>query len=122
MESKGNPLALGAMIKGLHVAFYPKDIDHATQLLTALLQRTTLVDIGLMQINYHYHVRGTEIDPASLLDPVKNREMGCAILGRALSTSGELWEGIGRYHSKTPKRTRRYAIHVLQAAQKETQP
>ncbi|MDH3598001.1 MAG: hypothetical protein OEU26_00010 [Candidatus Tectomicrobia bacterium] len=116
MESKNNPLALGAMIEGVHVSFYPEDIDTAGLLLQELLKRTENIGIGLMQVNYYFHVKGTEIDPVTLFDDRINRTMGCRILGHALAASGSLWEGIGRYHSRTPSRTGTYAIRVLREA------
>lgn len=119
VESRSNPLALGAMIEGYHLAFYPEDLVTAKLLLQELLKRTENVGIGLMQVNYFHHVKGTPIDPVSLFDPVDNRELGCRILGKALEGSSTLWEGIGRYHSHTPRRTRTYAIAVLQKALKE---
>lgn len=106
------------MIEGAHVAFFPDDVKTATLLLAALLSRSDNVDIGLMQINYKYHVKGTNIDPVSLLQPDMNVSLGCRILGEAMAASATLWEGIGRYHSYTPSRLRSYAIRVLQTASK----
>ena len=109
------------MIKGTHIAFYPDDVETAKLLLEELLNRSDNVDIGLMGINYRYHLKGTDIDPMSLLQAGVNAAFGCRILGDAMARSSTLWEGIGRYHSSTSWRTRRYAADVLRTVLKGLQ-
>ena len=104
------------MIEGVHVSFYPDDIGTATLILQELLKRTDNVGIGLMQVNYFYHIKRTDVDPVTLFDHSRNLDMGCRILGHAIDASPTLWEGIGRYHSYTSWRARQYAIRVLKRA------
>ncbi|HEY7711847.1 MAG TPA: lytic transglycosylase, partial [Candidatus Entotheonella sp.] len=51
-----------------------------------------------------------------LLDVDTNLRAGCTILSRYLEGAGPLWQRIGHYHSKTPKRNQAYAAKVLQVA------
>ena len=75
-ESRGHSLALGAVIDDVHLAFYPRTKAAARLLLAELLRRTDNVGIGLMQVNYRWHVKGTGLDPRALLDGATNRRIG----------------------------------------------
>ena len=57
------------------------------------------IDIGMMQINLHWH--GHRVDkPEHLLNPVTNLEIGAKVLAEAIqSAPNNLVLGIGRYHS-----------------------
>ncbi|WP_347988599.1 transglycosylase SLT domain-containing protein [Methylomonas sp. AM2-LC] len=57
------------------------------------------IDIGLMQINLHWH--GNRVGkPEDLLDPVTNLKIGAGLLAEAIQSSpNDLVMGIGRYHS-----------------------
>ena len=57
------------------------------------------IDVGLMQINLHWH--GHRVEKAEhLLDPVTNLKIGADILAEAIqSVPNDLALGIGRYHS-----------------------
>ena len=115
-ESRGHTLALGAVIDDVHLSFYPTTKAEARLLLAELLRRTDNVGIGLMQVNYRWHVKGTGLDPRALLDGATNRRIGCRILGNAMQRSSSIWEGLGTYHSSTPERRRAYAIAILRKA------
>ncbi len=71
------------------------------------------VDVGLLQVNTHWH--GHRIaDIEALLDPAVNLEIGAAILEEAIeSAPGDLSTGIGRYHSSRPEHAEPYARAVL---------
>ncbi len=71
------------------------------------------IDIGLMQINWHYHQHRVE-NPFDLLDPERAIEIGAEILSEAIkSKPGDLELGIGRYYSRQEKRARSYGSDVL---------
>lgn len=57
------------------------------------------IDIGLMQINLHWH--GNRVSkPEDLLNPVTNLTVGARLLAEAIQSSpNDLVIGIGRYHS-----------------------
>lgn len=57
------------------------------------------IDVGLMQINLHWH--GYRVDkPEQLLNPVTNLQIGALVLAEAIqSVPNDLVLGIGRYHS-----------------------
>ncbi len=57
------------------------------------------IDVGLMQINLHWH--GHRVDkPEQLLNPVTNLQIGALVLAEAIhSVPNDLVLGIGRYHS-----------------------
>lgn len=57
------------------------------------------IDIGLMQINLHWHGHRVE-NPENLLNPVTNLEIGAGLLAEAIQSSpNNLVLGIGRYHN-----------------------
>jgi len=57
------------------------------------------IDVGLMQINLHWH--GHRVDkPEQLLNPETNLKIGAGLLAEAIqSAPNDLELGIGRYHS-----------------------
>ncbi len=72
------------------------------------------IDVGLMQVNLHWHGRGLA-SPADLLDPRTNLMVGARILSRAIASAPEDFElGVGRYHTwRDEGRARRYGRRVL---------
>ena len=65
----------------------------------SIAQGSRHIDIGLMQINLHWHGHRVE-KPEHLLDPVTNLKIGAGILAEAIqSVPNDLVLGIGRYHS-----------------------
>jgi hypothetical protein len=72
------------------------------------------IDVGLMQINLHWH--GDQVaDPVQLLDACTNLEIAAEILVEAIrSVPGDLELGIGGYHHwKDPAIARAYGRRVL---------
>ncbi len=96
-------------------ATYAKSKTEAEQLLNQALQESEKyqLDIGLMQINLHWH--GHRVSSAAeLLDPITNLTVGSSILAEAIKSSpNDLELGIGRYHSWNEDRTRWYGQRVL---------
>lgn len=74
--------------------------EDAAQALRQLLKRhrPLAIDVGLMQINLHWH--GDQVArPEQLLDPQTNLDLAARILAEAIrSAPGDLALGIGRYH------------------------
>ncbi len=70
-----------------------------TALNKALAEGGKHIDVGLMQINLHWH--GHRVDkPEQLLNPVTNLQIGALLLAEAIqSVPNNLALGIGRYHS-----------------------
>ena len=58
------------------------------------------IDIGLMQVNWHYHQKrlGT---PWQALDPYHNLRVGAGILQDCYLTRQDWWASVGCYHSPT---------------------
>ena len=57
------------------------------------------IDVGLMQINLHWHGHKVKA-PEELLNPVTNLQIGAELLAEAIQSSPDnLVLGIGRYHS-----------------------
>lgn len=76
--------------------------------------REAAVDVGLMQVNLRWHGHRVE-QPLELLEPVRNLEVGAAILAEAVASAPADAElGIGRYHSAETPRARVYGRTVLQ--------
>jgi hypothetical protein len=103
-SAKGNPLN--------HVTPWPwainksgKSIIPASQQEARALLNKILaeggrnIDVGLMQINLHWH--GHRVGkPEQLLNPVTNLQIGALVLAKAIqSAPHDLVMGIGRYHS-----------------------
>ncbi|WP_081617317.1 transglycosylase SLT domain-containing protein [Thioalkalivibrio sp. ALMg11] len=66
------------------------------------------IDIGLMQVNWHWHEERLQ-DPARALDPYRNLRIGAAILREQYERSGHWLEASGLYHA--PSNTTNAARH-----------
>ena len=78
----------------------PTSQQEARTLLTkTLTEGNRNIDVGLMQINVHWH--GHRVDkPEQLLNPVTNLQIGAWVLAEAIrSVPNDLVLGIGRYHN-----------------------
>ncbi len=69
-------------------------------------------DIGLMQVNWKYH-RSKLGDPEQAFDPWLNLRAGARVLRQEYEATGDWWQAVGRYHSRTPARARAYRQRVL---------
>ncbi|KML17768.1 hypothetical protein VL10_24000 [Leclercia adecarboxylata] len=73
------------------------------------------VDIGLMQINsvHQQELAMLGIELSELAEPCKNTLVGAWLLRKSIDRSGgELWRGVGLYHSSRPERSRPYVLRV----------
>ncbi|MBX2808157.1 MAG: transglycosylase SLT domain-containing protein [Cellvibrionaceae bacterium] len=77
--------------------------------LSPILLETQHVDIGMMQINLHYHPQD---DPLALLDPYYNLSVAAQYLQRTLSSTKDPVIGVGRYHSWTKELAKWYGTRV----------
>jgi hypothetical protein len=128
-ESGGRPYAI-RVNTGRGTAYFPATYAAAVQIVTAVSQRTTHVDLGLFQLNYREVQRRSAawtqqgplrafwqqlhgVASASLLVPPVNALVGCVMLRQALDAGGPLWQQIGRYHSLDPSRQHGYARQVF---------
>ena len=71
------------------------------------------VDIGLMQVNWHYHEErlGT---PWQALDPYHNLRVGAEILQACYTARQDWWASVGCYHAPAnPQRADQYRRRVL---------
>lgn len=103
-----------AIRNGSHSTYAETKVEAEKQLQQALHQSSKhLLDIGLMQINLHWH--GNRVhSPKELLDPLTNLRVGSSILADAINSSpNDLELGIGRYHSWNENRARWYGKRVL---------
>ncbi len=84
-----------------------EDKPRAVQAAADAIDRGSTVDLGIMQVNWHYH--GHRFGGiAEALDPYANLRAGAAILREYSREHGSLWQGIGYYHSGTPERANAY--------------
>lgn len=83
-------------------------------------------DLGVMQINTgawlelvaNAHFSGDKNQAYIVLrdDGCYNIQVGAWILNQAIKKSkGDIWHGIGRYHSATPEHNQRYQVSVKKA-------
>jgi soluble lytic murein transglycosylase-like protein len=110
-ESRGQPYAI-RVNQGAGQVLSPATYEAGVQAVTAILPRTSNMDLGLMQVNYATWGSRLGLIPAQLLHPTVNLWAGCTVLQQALATDGVLWQQLGRYHSPTPARQYRYAQQV----------
>jgi soluble lytic murein transglycosylase-like protein len=119
VESGGDPYVIHARIGDTWRVYRLSNRIVAEAVLAAVLQHTTWIDVGLMQIHVRLWSKALGVSPLELLDVETNLRAGCTILSRYLDGAGPLWQRIGRYHSKTPKRNQAYAEKVLRIATTE---
>ncbi|HEY3591069.1 MAG TPA: lytic transglycosylase domain-containing protein [Buttiauxella sp.] len=83
--------------------------------------RNSSIDIGVMQINsIHQNELASEgISMNELLEPCKNVIAGTWLLKKSINNAaGDVWKGVGYYHSATPEFHNRYIRKVRQAFNK----
>jgi len=92
--------------------FYSSRWAAAAALQDELSIGRTLVDIGLMQVNWHHHWAAVgEADLA--LDPYRNLNIAAAILVACHRAQGDWWAAVGCYHApRDPERAARYRDRV----------
>jgi hypothetical protein len=78
--------------------FYPTRKACHAGLTGFLHQGKKLIDIGLMQVNWHYH-QDKLIDPWQALDPYFNLHVGARILRSEYEKTHDWYQAVGRYHS-----------------------
>ena len=70
------------------------------------------IDIGLMQVNWHYH-RKRLGDPWQALDPYHNLRVGADILRDCYRVERDWWASVGCYHAPSqPTNAARYRHRV----------
>ena len=83
------------------------------ELLSNLAQGVTLVDIGPMQVCWHYH-KDRFVSERDALDPYTNLRAGADILREEFRTRGNWFAAVGCYHApKDPARAHAYATSVF---------
>lgn len=97
-----------------HGAQYFDSYEAALEAFRTLIAKgVTNIDVGLMQINWGWHSH-RQPDPAKLLLPNQNIEIGAAILRELLDRfEGDLRLALAHYHSSTLERGLPYAASVL---------
>jgi Transglycosylase SLT domain len=78
--------------------FYPTRKACYRALTGFLGQGKTIIDIGLMQVNWHYH-RDKLGNPWQALDPYFNLHVGARILRHEYDMTHDWFQAVGRYHS-----------------------
>jgi len=92
-----------------------KTINEAKKALIVALKinKPIQLDIGIMQINLHYH-RNRVKSPEDLLDPITSIQIGADILVESiLRHPNDLELGIGRYYARNEKKARAYGKDIL---------
>ena len=82
------------VVRSRHFTKYFKSPSEAKTALVEVLKTTEYVDVGLMQINVHYH---PQTDATQLLDPYYNLTVGAKLLRIAMKSSSDPIVGVGRY-------------------------
>ena len=92
-------------------SYYPKSKKEAQQIIKKLINKTDNFDVGLAQINYHWHKDKVD-SPLDLLDPETNLTIAAEILKKNFQTTNNFILAIGRFHSWNEKKAYRYGQHV----------
>ena len=92
-------------------AVYFTDRTAADRRLVELLDQGYQPDIGLMQVNWRYHAPKLG-EPTQAFDPWLNLRAGAIVLREAYQATGDWWQAVGRYHSRTPSRAKAYRARV----------
>lgn len=92
--------------------YFPTKAAAATHLADLLASGETMVDVGLMQVNWYWH--GEKLrDPETALSPYYNLRVGAAYLREQYDLTGDWYAAAGRYHSKQAQRAGAYASTVM---------
>ncbi len=70
-------------------------------------EKPNQLGVGLMQVEWRFHKQRFS-NSSMALDPYQNLKVGAQIFSEYWKETGNLWDAIGRYHSKTPKHATRY--------------
>ena len=102
--------------------FYPTRKACYVGLTGFLRQGKKLIDIGLMQVNWHYHQDKLH-DPWQALDPYFNLQVGAKILRDEYDKTHDWFQAVGRYHSPgqdtgQKQRAANYANNVFRRVEK----
>ena len=89
--------------------YFFENRDQATTKLLEVLSgpEPDQLGVGLMQVEWRFH-KGRFASASDALDPYLNLKIGASIFKQYWDETGNLWEAIGRYHSKTPKFAQSY--------------
>lgn len=107
-EVRAWPWTLNEAGEGMYFETRQAALDH----LRAARQRgVTNIDVGCMQINFHWHgARFTSLE--TMLDPDANTAYAAAFLRRLRARHGSWRAAAAAYHSTTPTYARRYLARL----------
>jgi soluble lytic murein transglycosylase-like protein len=92
--------------------YYPSHRAAADALATTVHSGETAVDVGLMQIHWHYH-HGALGGIRRALDPYHNLRVGAGILAQCYQQRADWWSAAGCYHApNNATLARRYQARV----------
>ncbi|MBG1233182.1 transglycosylase SLT domain-containing protein [Aestuariivirga litoralis] len=116
MTESGNkgslhPYALN--IQGKSVITYSQE-DAMRQFRWARMQGKKLIDLGCMQVNWHYHGKNFA-SPEEMLDPQKNIIYAARFLKELRASEGGWTQAVARYHAspRIPQEQKRYVCSVI---------
>jgi hypothetical protein len=92
--------------------YYPTRVAAHRALMRELNLGATRIDIGLLQISWHYHRQRFRHDPWQALDPYLNIRVGARYLRELYLKYGDWWQAVGRYHSANTLRRAVYRLRV----------
>jgi hypothetical protein len=109
IESNNNPYALS--IEGK--AFYGKDLEKTLSVLNHHLEKGVRnIDIGVMQINWHWHGRNfSGLD--EMITPEYNIKYAAKFLNSLYKRHGSWSKAVRHYHSSNSDRQKLYAKKIL---------
>lgn len=113
VESGGSPWALNVAGRG-HIYASRDEALAAAWRAEAAGQS---FDSGIMQIN-NWWLRRYGIPLEAVFEPEANILLGAWILKQAIEQDGDVWKGVGRYHSPDANRGRHYAALVRRALER----
>lgn len=109
VESNFNQFAISAAGK----SFIAKSKEDATKIVRYYLEQNVRnIDIGLMQLNWHFHGKNFT-DISSMLELENNISYAALMLKNLYSKHGSWQEAVKHYHSAKPQYNTKYSRKVL---------
>jgi soluble lytic murein transglycosylase-like protein len=106
-----HPYALN--VEGRTIITYSQ-ADALREFQKATRQGKVLIDLGCMQVNFHYH--GANFDsPAEMMEPEKNIVYAARYLKTLYASEGSWAAAVARYHAspRKPQEQKRYICSVI---------
>ena len=109
VESDLNPHAVG--VEGRAITTRSKE-ESSRAINHHLKSGSTNIDIGVMQVNYHWHGKSFN-DIREMLEPSKNVAYAAKLLKTLYDKHHDWQKAVRHYHSATPEHHKKYSRKII---------